>query len=275
MRSRLASAAPRPPPAATRYTRRVRTAVPYAQISVQFEPISEVSKRMATIASAPFASASSTIRCITSFRLSTSAFVIPFSSPPRIDLKLAPSCDPMLRERTVRPITSPSTSTISTPGSSFVVDTNITSPRFSLQDVPGAPHVGLRRPCVADRESQDVATVELRVGHEDLAGRVHALEERLVLLVGGVTAEADEREAPRRSGLPTVGLADPALEELGEPHVLADHRLEPLAPVAAQHRPQLQRPEAAAERGPVVGEAVGLVGGAQVLRHKAERASQR
>src|SRR4029078_4658846 len=37
---------------------RALTAAPYAQISVQFVPISEVSKRIATIASAPFASAS-------------------------------------------------------------------------------------------------------------------------------------------------------------------------------------------------------------------------
>jgi hypothetical protein len=47
--------------------------------------MSEVSKRMATIAFAPFASASSTIRCCTCWRLSTSALVIPFSSPPNID----------------------------------------------------------------------------------------------------------------------------------------------------------------------------------------------
>src|SRR5262249_23629310 len=97
-------------------SRRARTAVPYAQISVQLPPISDVSKRMATIASAPFADASSTIRSITCWRLSTSAFVIPFSSPPRIDLKPAPSWDPMLRDRTVRPKTSPSVSVTSYPG---------------------------------------------------------------------------------------------------------------------------------------------------------------
>ena len=50
---------------------------------------------------------------ITCSRLSTSAFVIPFSSPPRIDLKPAPICEPRLRERTVSPNTSPSTSWIS------------------------------------------------------------------------------------------------------------------------------------------------------------------
>jgi hypothetical protein len=72
-----------------------------------------VSKRIATTAFAPFASASSTIRSVTCARLSTSAFVIPFSSPPRIDFRPAPSCEPMFRERTVSPNTSPNTSSIS------------------------------------------------------------------------------------------------------------------------------------------------------------------
>jgi hypothetical protein len=49
-----------------------------------------VSKRIAMIAFAPFDSASSIMRCITCSRLSMRAFVIPFSSPPRIDLRLAP-----------------------------------------------------------------------------------------------------------------------------------------------------------------------------------------
>ena len=76
-------------------------------------PISDVSKRMAMIAFAPFAFASSIIRSITCSRLSVSAFVIPFSSPPTIDLRPAPICEPMLRERTVSPITSPNTSSTS------------------------------------------------------------------------------------------------------------------------------------------------------------------
>jgi len=52
---------------------------------------------MAMTALAPFSSASVTMRAITSWRLSTSAFVHPLSSPPRIDLMLAPNCEPMLR----------------------------------------------------------------------------------------------------------------------------------------------------------------------------------
>jgi len=61
------------------------------------------------------------MRSVTCWRLSISAFVMPFSSPPRIDLRPAPSCEPMLRERTVRPKTSPNTSSIWYPGMSFMV----------------------------------------------------------------------------------------------------------------------------------------------------------
>src|SRR5262249_51455863 len=78
-----------------RHAPRTFTAVPYAQISVQLAPISEVSKRIPTIAFAPFASASWTIRSITCWRESASAFVIPFSSPPKIDFSPAPNCEPM------------------------------------------------------------------------------------------------------------------------------------------------------------------------------------
>src|SRR5437764_1483516 len=53
---------------------------------------------MPTIALAPFASASSTMRLITCSRLSCRAFVIPFSSPPMIDLRPAPNCDNAFRE---------------------------------------------------------------------------------------------------------------------------------------------------------------------------------
>src|SRR5205807_3571318 len=127
-------------------------------------------------------------------------------------------------------------------------------PRLALQDLPHTPHVGLRRPRVADRKAQNVTALELRVREKYLAGAVDALEERLVRLVGGVAPEADKREPARRGELPAVSVAHPALEELGQPHVLADPGLQPLAAEAAKHRPQLQRAEATAERGAVVGE---------------------
>src|SRR5450759_3241628 len=83
---------------------------------------------MARTASAPLARASSTIRSMTWLRLSISAVVIPRSSPPTNDLNWAPSWEPMLRARTVRPKTSPSTSVTAYPGRSFIVETSMTSP---------------------------------------------------------------------------------------------------------------------------------------------------
>jgi 8-oxo-dGTP pyrophosphatase MutT (NUDIX family) len=94
-------------PGTVPYTLLMRTAVPYAQISVQVPPISDVSNRIARIAFAPFSSAASTMRWVTSARLSASALVMPLSSPPSIDFRPAPNCEPMLRERTVSPNTSP------------------------------------------------------------------------------------------------------------------------------------------------------------------------
>src|SRR4051812_24960898 len=80
---------------------------------------------MATTALAPRLRASSIIRPITSLRLLTRLEVIPLSSPPTRDLKPAPICENALRERTVRPKTSPQTCRISHPGMSFVVTTSI------------------------------------------------------------------------------------------------------------------------------------------------------
>src|SRR5712691_721811 len=99
---------------------------------------------------------------------------------------------------------------------------------------------------VPDRQAQDVAVVETRVREEDLAGRVHALEQRLVLLVRALAPEADAGERTRRRQLPTRLVAHPALEELGQAHRLAEPLLQALPAEAAQHRPQLQRAEAAA-----------------------------
>ena len=90
-----------------------RTAVPYAQISVHVDPSSDVSNRIARTAFAPIASASATSRSIACSRPCASILVIPASSPPTSDFREAPIWEPMLRERTVRPNTSPTTSWIS------------------------------------------------------------------------------------------------------------------------------------------------------------------
>ena len=133
-------------------------------------------------------------------------------------------------------------------------------------------HVALGRPLVPDRQPQDVAAVELRVRDEDLAARVDPLEDRLVLLVRAFAAEADERELSRRAKLPAGLVAHPALEQLGEPDRLPDPRLEPFAPVAAQHGPELERAEAPPEGRPVLAEVErALVGRAQELGDERER----
>ena len=58
-------------------------------------------------------------------------------------------------------------------------------------------------------------------------------------------------------------------EELREPDVLADQRAQPFGAVPAQHEPQLQRAEAAAERRPVVLEVDGVVGRGEVVGRRA------
>ena len=60
--------------------------------------------------------------------------------------------------------------------------------------------------------------------------------------------EAHGRERMRRDHLPARLGLDPRREELREPDVLADHACSPSAPYHAQHEPQLQRAEPAAER---------------------------
>jgi hypothetical protein len=65
------------------------------------------------MALAPRASASSTKRSWACRRPSASIFVMPLSSPPTSDFNAAPIWEPTLRDRTVRPKTSPRTSSIS------------------------------------------------------------------------------------------------------------------------------------------------------------------
>src|SRR5215469_8839321 len=92
---------------------------------------------MARIASAPLAWAASASRSCASVRLSVSILVIPRSSPPTIDLNPAPSCEPMWRDRTVMPNTSPRTSVTSYPGRSFMVERIMV---FLSGGRTGAPH---------------------------------------------------------------------------------------------------------------------------------------
>src|SRR4051812_6932877 len=73
---------------------------------------------------------------------------MPLSSPPTSDLKEAPIWEPTLRERTVRPKTSPNTSSMSQPGRSFIVEMSMAG---NLQGELVALHQDLRSPAVARR----------------------------------------------------------------------------------------------------------------------------
>src|SRR5438067_8059870 len=99
-----------------------------------------------------------------------------------------------------------------------------------------------------------MAAVELRVRQKDLTAAVRALEDPLVLVVGTVPPEDDEREAHRDDELPVRVDVDPLGEETREPHVLALDPAQPFRAVAPQHRPELQRTEAPAERRAVLRE---------------------
>ena len=108
-----------------------------------------------------------------------------------------------------------------------------------------------------------------------LAAPVDPLDDRLVLLVAVVATEADDGEPPRCAELPPRLVTHEPLEQLGKPDGVPDACLQALAPVAAQHRPELERAKAAAERRTVVGETLRFVTRTQVLRHETEGGTQR
>ena len=79
---------------------------------------------------------------------------------------------------------------------------------------------------------------------------------------------------PRRAELPAGLGLDPALEERREPHVLADHLLQPRSTEAAKRGPELQRPEPPPERRGVLTQADHVLAHPQVFRHEAEGAPE-
>ena len=100
--------APRPAHARHLHAFAILTAVPYAQISVHVLPISDVSKRIATIAFPPFASASSRHAArSTSSRLCREHLRHAPQLAAEHRLQAGADLRAALRERTVRPKTSP------------------------------------------------------------------------------------------------------------------------------------------------------------------------
>src|SRR5690606_2842601 len=130
----------------------------------------------------------------------------------------------------------------------------------------------------ADRQPQHEPPVDPGVGEEQLAAGVDPPQQLLVHLVRRVQAEAHQRERVRRHDLePPVG-ADQVGEPGRQPHPGPDVGPQPLGAVPAQHEPQLQGTEPAAQRHlpvPVVDDrAGGGRGVAQVLRQHRQRVDE-
>ena len=136
----------------------------------------------------------------------------------------------------------------------------------------------------ADGDPQHGLAAHGRVGQEHLAAVVEPLQQRHggdvgVHVVGPAGPQADQRERMGgRDVEPLVGLR-PAGQFLGQGDVRADVGAQPLGAVPAQHEPQLERAEPAAQRDlPVaeVDDGAGVGGGvAQVLGEDRQRAGER
>src|SRR5438445_12991117 len=100
---------------------------------------------------------------------------------------------------------------------------------------------------------------------KDLTAAVRPFEDRFVLLVGAVPAEHDEGEALRCRELPAGIFLNPAREEIGEADVLALEHPKPFGAVTPQHGPELERAEAAAQRGAVLRKCVRVLRSSQEL----------
>ena len=135
----------------------------------------------------------------------------------------------------------------------------------------------------ADREAQHRAAVEDGAGEQRDAARVGGGDQRLGAGVGGVrivVAAGDAQQVQRVRGddVEALVLVHPAGQRVGEADVAADHLLDREHAVEAQHEPQLEGPEPAAERDLPVAVVDGPgVGGrrTQVLGQDAQGAEQR
>ena len=89
--------------------------------------------------------------------------------------------------------------------------------------------------------------------------------------------ESRRRRSCAARTAPSPARTPPSARSGGQRHAAADVVLQARAPVAAQHRPQLQGAEAPPERGPVFAQRQGVlgVGSAQVLGGHAEGGPQR
>ena len=114
-------------------------------------------------------------------------------------------------------------------------------------------------PDVTDGEAEGIRAVELRVREEDLAGGVDGVEQAFVqgveIIVAraagraalGTRAEADDAERNRRQALEAWTFVHPSCEPLREPDVLGEALADAVGSEVAQHGPELQGAEPAAE----------------------------
>jgi len=139
-----------------------------------------------------------------------------------------------------------------------------------------------RRP-LADHEPDGEASAQLRVGHEDLAPGVHAIQEFLVqgveLRFGAavVHPKTDEAQVDRGEDFEIRMRFEPFLEQPGQPDMLPDHGPDALDAVGTEDKPQLEGAEPAPELNspvPVVAD-LGIHAGFQVFGVDLERPDER
>ena len=100
---------------------------------------------------------------------------------------------------------------------------------------------------LADAETQSEFSVELGVGEEEIAAAVETVHDGLIGGVSAFVAEAHKIQRRRSGQFEVFVCRDPLGELLRQLHVAANVVLQAFDAVVADHEPQLQRAEAAAE----------------------------
>src|SRR5579883_571214 len=146
------------------------------------------------------------------------------------------------------------------------------------QNLPSARNVLAPGAKIADRESNGIASADLRLGEQYFAGSVDGPKDRFVeafepMLVepGRRVAETDDRERMRRQNLPAGLGFEPHGKLLRERDVAAKSLANSLRAEVPQHEPKLERAKSPAKLKPVLHIVDGRVGRRKnELRHDAE-----
>ena len=148
-------------------------------------------------------------------------------------------------------------------------------PSLAAKNLPGVGNIALACTCVAGRQPQHHTIVYASVGIEHLARRIDRLEYREVLLVGAAPAKAHEREVSCSRNFPLLVGAHPVLKERRQLDCVSDAILYCKSPLATQGHPKLESTKATSESRTVVGQAVRVVLGAQILRNETKGPAER